>query len=181
MHARCIVEDGGSITPFFLQKKSKERTMCKASIEVNDTRDGRKGDRLEVSAGPYGLGTAHEPGKDPNDCAVCLKTGTLMTMSGIPEDIRQALGVNKFELVTFVETPGSHNYVIHDLVKFGDHDDLEPVPFAVLAGSEIVVHSIPSVEITVEELLGTLVKDVRVTGEPVEVLAQQYGESRRAA
>ena len=157
--------------------------MCKASVYAKKTRDGKKGDQVNLSAGAHGLGTFHDSNQTPQSCAVCFRTGAKLLLAGIPETIRNYLKIGDTEPVTFIETPGSISVVNHDLVKLDNHPEMKPVPLVVFAdaGIKTTAKYVPSKKVTVAEVMaGKAVDEVPVGDAPMTLL-MRAAENRIAA
>ena len=158
--------------------------MCKGSVEAEHTRRGKLKDALGIVIGAFGLGQLHPIGITAEACTVCVHTGTKLRLSGIPEGIRDALGVEEDEDIVFIETEGSDEVHIHDLVQFANHPDLKPVPLITLAFPEVRVEVtyVPFVDIspltlTLHDVRPRIVED---DDRPFS-MALEAGLERRAA
>lgn len=153
--------------------------MCKASVLAEDFRNGEVGDQLGIYTGQHGLGTFHENGTVPGECATCLQTGARMIFEDIPPKLQEELGIQSMEAVTFIETAGSHIFVNHDLIRFDAHADLSPIPVAIFAdmGVSVSVSFVPEDELAAEDVLDGPIDDVPV-GDPAMEMLRRIVESR---
>ena len=159
--------------------------MCKASIDHPNAPDGKDGDHLSIDTNDFGMGTAMKGPSGPNAaktpgtssststsaaCLVCLHTGAELRITEVTEGIYQVLG-DDLDLV-FIETPGSHNKVIHDLVHVRQHPHLGQIPFAIFAGCKATITEAPKRgEVTPEAAIGQAADKVEVTDEdPMDML-----------
>lgn len=142
--------------------------MCKASMYAKRQRDAIAGETLGLSMSPMGLGAFHEVGKQPTDCVVCVRNGAELTMMGISQKACEFYGLSGREEVFFVEQPGSHTHVIHDLVVFKAHTDLGAVPLAHLAGPSVrvIAHTVAGADHVVEEIKRAAFAEMPVHGTP---------------
>jgi hypothetical protein len=158
--------------------------MCKASIDDPNAPDADTGDTIKVGANKYGMGTANRSKVGPSDgkaataeaaagetCLVCLHTGAELQVTMMTPELTKLLG-DSVTLV-FIETPGSHIEVIHDLVFVKEHPQLGQIPFATFAGCTAEVTKVTDDhELTAEEAIDaaatTIYADTGV--DPVEEL-----------
>ncbi|HEY4517558.1 MAG TPA: hypothetical protein VJI74_01570 [Candidatus Paceibacterota bacterium] len=105
--------------------------MCKASIVAKTTTKAVEGETYGIGKSNHGLGTAHPLGKTTADCVVCVQNDTMLTLIGIPTELRQQLQVRSQETARFVDTGDN----AQDLIEL--HDGRR-IPFVVFADKGIV-------------------------------------------
>lgn len=152
--------------------------MCKASIYADKFVDAEDRQRLGISTGAHGLGTFHPSGTPATACAVCLKTGEEIVLSNIPADLQHDFGLDSVEPAVFVETPGSHLMVIHDLVYFPNHPHLGTIPVVVFADIDIavMVTQVREEALDVDAVIGGPADVIPATGESREAMVARYRE-----
>lgn len=82
--------------------------MCDYSLEGQQNRNARVKDRLyiqEFSSGSRGFAAHGDP-----DCAVCLKPGTVVLLSDIPDAFREVHHVTSLEFADFEQRERSSGY-----------------------------------------------------------------------
>ena len=171
--------------------------MCKASIDYPGAPDGIDGGGITIGTNGWGMGTAfRQMGTSPSNdhhgataeddgCPICcLHTGTRLQVTWMPDEIRALLGLDPnqgLELI-FVETPGSHRVVIHDLVTIVGRPELGQIRFAAFDGCEATItKATRRDEVTPEMAIGESAAIVEVDEtDPVEALKAMVAQTMAA-
>lgn len=119
--------------------------MCDYSIINFPTRDARAGDRLTLDclgeSGSRGFVASGDEDLD-TPTVVCVKFGTELTLSGIPEDLQARFGVGDSVTVTFDKrTANTFESFYRDGVLipgYEGHVSLQELPFGLKATVEYV-------------------------------------------
>lgn len=74
----------------------------------------------------HNLAAVHPVGTPPAEAIVCVKNGTTLTLSGIPQELQTEHGIGASEMVEFVDTGDNRQ----DLLRFEDGREISLRTFA---------------------------------------------------
>lgn len=128
--------------------------MCKASVHANATRKAVAGETLGIGVmSLFGLGAFHAPNQSVEACVVCVENGAELMLTGISTKVRELYQLDDTEEALFVETEGSHSYVIHDLVLLRGHPDLGALPLSYFNGASAKLKTVEGTDDIVESIM----------------------------
>lgn len=142
--------------------------MCNASKVASMQRSARAGETLAIGT-VHKLGAMHSPDTKVTDCVVCIENGAELTLSNIPERVRQRYGLKSSEEVIFVdENIGVDWSMNHDLLYFKNHLDLGALPVAYFADPDVRVlaHTVAGTDHMVEMIKQLALKPMPVHETP---------------
>lgn len=88
--------------------------MCKASIGAERTVDAVHGQTLGIGVSTHGLAAFHAPGVPATNCVVCVKDGTIITLSSIPPKLQLEFDVGERAVAMFIDKGDNK----HDAIAF---------------------------------------------------------------
>lgn len=155
--------------------------MCKASIDEPDARDVRQGERITIGVNELGMGVVTlDQGLRGAEtgCVTCVHTGAQIRLDSVTPAVQEFLGVDRVTLV-MIETPGSHSWVIHDLVAVVGQRDLGQLPLVAFFGCHgVVTKAVRRGVMTAKQVIGQAAEVVPVTDEePLEMLRRIANEA----
>ncbi len=157
--------------------------MCKGSVFADSTRDPEEHEPLRLSTGAHGIGTFHQPGVSPTDCATCLVTGDEVVLSPIPGELMEAYGLDSAEPAIMIEMPGSESEVIHDEFFLPNHPGLGTIPTVVFAdvGIQVMMIKLAEGEISPADVIGREPTPTVADDESRDVVFARHQEALAAA